>query len=707
MNEKQIIENAYKKYRVIYFLAIFLMLIIFGQIIYIQFIDKDRVTEDDFNKEVTIQATRGSILSADGRPLAFSVPYFELRMDCSVADQLLFNQGIDELSKGLAHLFKNKSADRYKREIISARQRCNRYKKIGDRKLTYNELKYIKTLPIFKEKQYKGGLIIIKSSERHKPYGSLANRTIGYINMDHGGAGLEKSFDYMLTGTDGKRLMRRQLGGKWIQVPGEKLIPAINGYDIQTTIDIDIQEVAELALREQLAKSDKLEGGCAIVMDVQTGAIRAIANMQKNSSGKFVESFNYAIRQSSDPGSTMKLSTLICLLEDGYVTLDSPIDAGNGIWDYHGKKFRDTHRGGYGKLTVLTAFEKSSNISFAKMATRYYENKPMEYLSRLTSMKLGERLNLEISGEGRTKVSSPSDRSWSKISLPQMAIGYEVLLAPIHTLTFYNAVANNGKMMKPYFIENYQKDGKLKTQIKPTVMSNSICSEQTIKTVTYALREVVNNGTAKICKNDRYPIAGKTGTAQILFDGHYKDAHGYKKHQASFCGFFPADNPKISCIVVMFSNKTRGNFYGGSWAGPVFKKIADNIYATHPEWNSPLYRDMIKVADNPHICGGSSSEINSCLASLPNKNLNITTKTKWVKIKYEGDTPLEENLTTEPNLVPDVVNMGLKDALYILENEGYKVKINGSGRVITQNPPAGEYLHNNGLVELHLSKRTS
>lgn len=308
--------------------------------------------------------------------------------------------------------------------------------------------------------------------------------------------------------------------------------------------------------------------------------------MKKMSNGEFDESFNYAISQATEPGSTFKLATLVALIEDGYVTLETPIDAGNGRWKYSTKEFSDVTRGGYGLIDVRKAFEKSSNVAFAKLAVEYYSNNEKKYVDRLHNMKIGEKFNLDIMGEGRSVIHSPGDAMWSKLTLPMMAMGYASLLTPLHTLAFYNAIANRGKMMKPYFVESLERHGVVEKKFEPQEMSGAICSESTIKLVHEALRGVVEHGTAKALDDPRYKISGKTGTAQIAFDGRYIDSQGYRKHQASFAGFFPSDNPKYSAIVVLYTNKTRANFYGGSWAAPVFKQISDRIFANNPQWSS-------------------------------------------------------------------------------------------------------------------------
>ncbi len=534
---------------------------VIGRIVQLQYFTKLDVSSDEISFRIEeIEATRGSILACDGRSLSSSIPFYQIRMDCSAPNETVFNSNIEELSKALSKFFGDKSAAEYKSELTEARKKGKRYKSVGNRLVDYSELLIIKNFPIFNLGANRGGIISEQKNKRSNPYGKLAYRTIGFINSLGVGVGIEGSYDFYLKGIPGKQTVQRMLGGEWKPIDNENMIAPNDGFDVKTTLDIDIQEVAENALREQLALSDVFEGATAIVMEVKTGAIRAIANMKKNPNGQFDESYNYAIGQATEPGSTFKLATLVALIEDGYVTLDTPIDAGDGKWTYSTKTFTDVTHGGYGLINVQKAFEKSSNVAFAKLAVEYYANNEKKYVDRLNNMKLNEKFNLDIMGEGRAVIHSPGDPMWSKLTLPMMAMGYASLLTPLHTLTFYNAIANNGKMMKPYFVENLQKNGVIEKSFLPQELSGSICSKSTIEAVHKALRGVVEHGTAKAYNDPRYSISGKTGTAQIAFDGRYIDSQGYRKHQASFAGFFPSENPQFSAIVVLYTNKPGQTF---------------------------------------------------------------------------------------------------------------------------------------------------
>lgn len=708
MADNKKIERIVGSFKILYFVALFGAFVVLFRIVSLQYFVEDRTSIDDIYTEQAIEAKRGSILATDGRPLAISVPSYQIRMDCLAPHDTIWKRELNALSSSLSELFKNKSSKSYYKELQQARKDKKRYYTIGNRDISYLELQEVKEFPIFRHGRFKGGFLVVPKNRRENPYGSLALRTVGYINEVGEGVGIEKSFNYKLEGTPGKQYIVRQLGGQYIRVAGEDVTPAINGYDIRTTIDIDIQEAAEKALRGQLAKSDLLEGGTAVVMEVETGAVRAIVNMKKMANGKFDESYNYAIGEATEPGSTLKLATLVSLIEDGYVTLDTPTDGGNGEWYYNKVKFSDTRTGGYGKMTVKEAFGKSSNVCFAKLAVEHYGNTQedeMTFASRFTNMKIGEKFGLDIDGEGYSTFYTPADKSmWSKVSLPMMAIGYGFLITPLHTLTFYNAIANDGKMMKPYFVEDFEQDGKIKEVFKPQIISGAICSKSTVKEVKKALRHVVEEGTASRYDDPRYQFSGKTGTAQMATDGRYVDNAGYRRHQASFAGFFPSDNPKYSCIVVVYSAKTRQNFYGGSWATPVFKEIADNIYTTHPEWHEPVRGRGKDAGDYPKIAGGHASEIRKSIDQLPVKDDIEIPEDGWVNFKCEDSTVVASSMKIESELMPDVIGFGLKDALYILENEGYQVSFTGKGHVVEQYPLPGDTIPFGGKTRLVLKE---
>ncbi len=701
------INGIFKKMAFIYKLFALIALAVVGKIAYMQFIaPTDTSAVDIAFREETIEAIRGDIMACDGRPMATSVPYYQIRMDCVVPNEDTFKKHIDGLSSSLAEFFKNKSAKKYKEELVKARKEGKRYKALGNRLVDYAELAQIKKFPILKLGANRGGIIVEQKYKRNNPYGRLAYRTIGFINTEGVGVGIEGSCDYYLKGTPGKQTIQKMLGGEWRPVTGVEGIAPRDGYDILTTIDIEIQEAAEKALREQLAKGMGIEGGTAIVMEVATGAVRAIANMKKMGDS-YDESYNYAIGDATEPGSVFKLMTLVSLLEDGHVTLEDPIDGGNGKWSYGGHTYSDTHA--YGMMDVKTALAKSSNVAFAKLAVTYYEGKEQQYVDRLNSMKVGERFNLDIQGEGRASIYGPSDAMWSRSSLSSMAIGYATLLTPLHTLTFYNAIANDGKMMKPYFIENYQENGEVIKDFGPQEISGSICSKETAREARRALRHVVEVGTGRFMNNSKFKIAGKTGTSRIAFGGKIGyEKNGFRRYQASFAGFYPADNPKYSAIVVLYSGETRGNFYGGSWAGPVFKQIADHIYSTSSDWEPALSGERT-AQGNPDIATGRLDAQNKVLSELGigfrKGDISERNMSGWAEFKKDTLGNLTAmNYSTDNDSLANVVNMGLKDAVYLLENNGYKVEFEGYGKVVAQHPAAGSKLPKGTTVTLKLKE---
>ncbi len=702
------IHGIFKKMAFIYkFIFIPIALAVIGRVVYIQFINPTETTDVDIAyREETIEAIRGDILARDGRPLATSVPYYQVRMDFVVPNEDTFKKYIDDLSQSLANFFKNKSAGQYKKELTEARAKGNRYKALGNRLVDYTELAQIKQFPILRLGANRGGIIVEQKYKRNNPYGRLAYRTIGFINTEGVGVGIEGSCDFYLKGMPGKQTIQKMLGGEWKPVTGIEGTAPRDGYDIQTTIDIEIQEAAEKALREQLAKGMNIEGGTAIVMEVKTGAIRAIANMKKIGNG-YDESYNYAIGDATEPGSVFKLMTLVALLEDGHVTLEDPIDGGNGKWTYGSHTYSDTHA--YGMMDVKMALAKSSNVAFAKLAVAYYEGKEQKYVDRLNSMKVGERFNLDIQGEARSAIYGPGDAMWSRSSLSSMAIGYATLLTPLHTLTFYNAIANDGKMMKPYFIENYQENGTIVKDFGPKEISGSICSKETAREARRALRHVVEVGTGRFMNNSKYQIAGKTGTSRIAYGGKQGyERNGYRRYQASFAGYYPADNPKYSAIVVLYSGDTKGNFYGGSWAGPVFKQIADHIYSTSTDWEPALCGNGNQKSKNsPDVNTGRLDAQNKVLAELGIEyaKKDIRDNNNWGWAEFSKDTSgrlVAQNYFTDNDSLVNVVNMGLKDAIYLLENNGYKVTFNGYGKVVGQDPAPGTRLPKNSVVNLKL-----
>lgn len=704
-------NGIFKKIAFLYKMFVLMALCVIIKIVYMQFISPTEIKAEDISyRNEVIEALRGDILAKDGRPMATSVPYYQVRIDCTVSNPDTFKNNVAGLAKELADFFRNKTAAQYKAELVQARKEGKRYKALGNRVVDYAELAQIKKFPILRLGANRGGIITEEKYKRNNPYGRLAYRTIGFINSEGVGVGIEGSCDYYLKGVPGQQVLQRMLGGEWRPINSDASIPPKDGYDIQTTLDIGIQEVAEAALREQIAKGDNVEGATAIVMEIKTGAIRAIANMKKTSDGGYDESYNYAIGDATEPGSVFKLITLVSLLEDGYVTLETPIDAGNGKWSYGGHTYSDVTRGGYGLVNVKKAFEKSSNVAFAKLAVEYYGGNEKKYVDRIQSMKIGERFNLDIQGEARSSIYAPGDAMWSRSSLSSMAIGYATLLTPLHTLTFYGAIANNGKMMKPYFIDNYQQNGEVIKQFMPQEISGTICSKSTAKAAQEAMRGVVEEGTGKFMNNNLYHVAGKTGTARMSYGGKYGyEKNGYRRYQASFAGFFPYEQPEYAAIVILYSGDMRGNFYGGSQAGPVFRQIVDYIYTTSPKWPK-LAQATAKKISLPHISIGKAEADKIVVheLGLDGKIVQIPAKANgWLEFKKDSTKLVAHDYSITSDSLINVTNMGLKDAIYLLENMGYRVTFNGSGRVVSQTPAPGSKVARKTVINLQLSENAT
>jgi cell division protein FtsI (penicillin-binding protein 3) len=691
---------------IVYFTLVIIAVLILVRILILQIVQHGKwsaMSEKYVYKTAEAPSTRGDILAHDGRLLASSVPYYTIYMDTRSTGMAAktWSQGIDGLSEGLSVILGGRSAAGWKSVISEARKRGDRYFLIR-RRVDYETLQKLRELPVFREGQYKGGMVAQAENRRILPNNDLAARTIGYLNMGDEGTevGIEGSFDRELAGKNGIVIKQRLTGGDWITVDGAGSVEAENGNDIITTIDIDLQDVASSALMKQLQKHNA-HHGCAIVMEVATGDIRAIVNLEQGNDGRYHESYNYAIAESTEPGSTFKLPVLMAALEDGVIDTGDIVDTGNGSIRFYNKIIRDTREEGYGKLTVKQVFEKSSNVGTSKLITEHYKNNPKAFVDRLYAMKLNEKLDIQLNGEGTPLIRYPGDKFWSGLSLPMMSHGYEVQMTPLQILTFYNAVANNGRMVKPRFVTAIMHNGKIIKRYEPDVIINSIASRTTIRKAKKMMEGVVEHGTAVNLKNSDYKIAGKTGTAQIA-----RGKTGYRSgtrisYQASFVGYFPAENPLYSCIVVV-NAPSNGVYYGNLVAGSVFKEISDKIYAT--KFFSDYSADA-KTAVNPSVPeagNGYREDINRVLSEF-NIRYRRTATDDWVATRERGDTVRLEGLKVTRGLVPDVRGMSLRDAVYLLESSGYRVKYNGRGKVLRQSPDHGARYFEGQIVSLELN----
>jgi cell division protein FtsI (penicillin-binding protein 3) len=692
---------------IIYIGVLLFSIAIVGKILYLQFVKGNELAakaETLTLKEFIIQPNRGDIYASDNRLLASSIPYYEIRMDLNsnAMSAELFNRNIDSLAYCLSRLFKDKSSYAYKQELMTARRNGERYHLI-QRGVNYTKLKELKTFPIFREGRYKGGFIYVQDNQRILPHSNLASRTIGYLTKGSSGnvVGIEGAYDHELSGRVGVRLMQKLSGNVWMPVTDKNEVEPRDGNDIITTIDINLQDVAENALLSQLIKHDAHHGS-VILMEVKTGEVKAIVNLEKGRDGKYRENYNYAIGESTEPGSTFKLASLLVALEDGVVQLEDTIDAGNGVVRFYDKDIHDTKWGGYGKITVKEAFEVSSNVGVSKLIYENYHNRPTDFVDRLYAMRLNEKLGVEIKGEGLPQIKYPGDPYWSGISLPMMSHGYELRMTPLQILAFYNAIANNGKMVKPRFVKEIRYHGNVLKRFETEVLNPSICSKETVKKAIKMLEGVVENGTAKNLNNSNYSIAGKTGTAQIANEKYGYTVDSKVSYQASFVGFFPSDNPMYSCMVVV-NSPSNAVYYGNLVAGPVFKEIADKVYAT----KIYLQRDQISgnqdEFDYPYSKHGSKKDLALVLSSLGIQVEGGDEESDWVAT-HKHDTHVEiQNIEINRNLVPNVVEMGLQDAIYLLEELGLKVVVNGRGKVIKQSLVPGAVIHPGQVIQLDMS----
>ncbi len=642
-----------------------------------------------------VEATRGNIISDNGSLLATSIPFYRLALDPSRPTQQMLNESLDSLARNLSSFFGDASATAYKRKIIDARKSGRRYISLNRKLINYQEKKMIADWPILREGRLKAGVLFEKVDKRFKPFNYLASRTIGFVNENQNGAGLEYSFNQSLAGKPGKALFQKTMGGNWKPIPDASEVRPVDGYDLETTIDINLQDMAEAALLRAL-ESHNADYGTVIVMEVKTGQIKAISNLGKLKSGKYGEKYNYAVGGHGlrEPGSTFKLMTMLALLEETNLQLTDTIDTGDGEFTFYKSTIRDHEKGGYGKLTVEESFEVSSNIAIAKLADKYFSLKPELFYNQIEKVGLTRPMGFQIAGEGQPKVKKPED--WSGITLPWMAHGYGLELTPLHTLSLFNAVANNGVMMKPYIVKNIRRANKVIDSFEPTVTNKAICSPATLTKLRLLLEGVVETGTAKNINNAQYKIAGKTGTAVTLKNGRYQ-----KAYMTSFAGYFPAENPEYSCIVVIENPKGVWQ-YGSSVAAPVFKEIADKIYAKDIEMHIAMESDLnTQFGVFPVIRSGYKPDLQFICNNLGISN-HSTGEAEWVKTKVDDNAIVWRSNQVKPGVTPDVIGMTLRDAIYVLESCGYQVRMTGSGRVKKQSIMPGRRIEKGDKITLEL-----
>lgn len=665
------VEDKHITYR-IYLVAVtvFLMAIaITVKLTNIQWVEGNyyrKLAKERTVRNFVIPANKGNIYSSDGSLLATSIPNYNIRFDAVAPKSEDFQKNVKPLADSLSLLL-GKPSSYFQAELRKARANKNRYYLIA-RDLSFTEYMKIKSFPLFNLGVYKGGIITDQRTVREHPIGEIAERTIGYERITPNGypdgKGIEWAYRKYLNGKDGKILKQKIAKGQWKPIRDVNEVEPQDGYDIISTIDVYIQDIAHHALLKQLELFEA-DHGCVVVMETKTGQVKAISNLGRATNGGYYETTNYAVAESHEPGSTYKLADLMTLLEDKKVDTSKVYDSKGGEITYSGKKVRDSHEGGYGKISLAKGFEVSSNTVLVQAVYENYKNEPSRFVNHLNSYGLNSRLGLPFQGEGKPRVPQPTDKDWSNISLPWMAFGYGVSITPLQTLTYYNAVANNGEMVKPQFVSEIKSWNKTIKKFDKQVINPKICSQETILKLKAVLENVVKRGTGSKLYSKDFSMAGKTGTAQA----NYAKNGGNEKHYiSSFVGYFPADVPKYSCIVVVHEpNTSMNNYYGADVAGPVFKRIAQKIFTDAPSTNE------IKKLNKKN--GKQEKNYSEYYAKAQKKH----------------------------NVIPNVKGMSGMDAVALLGNLHIKVKVIGVGKVKKQSIQPGESLNKNTTIILELS----
>jgi len=700
MSEK---KDIYWRAYIVYFGVATLMLVVLIRTVMIQFDGGQPVflssasgSEKMPTKTVDRTPRRGQILDANYTPLVTSVSFYDIHMDPTVVPKAMIDSSLSDLAVALNELYPEKTAREYERIILKARADTNRYVLIR-RRATNEERKKLREMPIFKEGQFKGGLLDNEETiERRRPHGELMKRTLGYVKMQADSTmkkvGIEGAYDEYLTGVPGKEVLQKISTG-WKRI-GPIVREPVEGATIVTTIDKEIQEVAHSELMRQLTKQKAINGS-VIVMDVRTGYVKAIVNLVRHSDGEYYESYNHAIGTKEVPGSTFKLASLMALLEDGKIKLTDKVNA-KGEYKFFKDRLTDSNHGvGYGVITVQEAFEKSSNV-FSQIVYDAYRREPQAYVDRLKSFGIGSKLNLDLKGEPEPTLYEPGKGGWSGISLPWMAVGYEVQQTPLQTLAFYNAVANNGTFVKPQFVKEIRRGNELEKRFPPIIIKDKICSDETIADLKKCLKGVVQRGTGKSLSSTYFDIAGKTGTARILGkDNNYDD----NRYLASFAGYFPADNPIYSCIVVV-SGPTE-DIYGAVVSGTVFTSIANKVYASSLKYHKPVNVGAKRTKEIPQAKVGNRKDMLELFKRfrIPYKTL---TDKEYTIVREDGGKAIMEQRYVGKETVPNVVGMTAKDAVYLIESAGMRVRIEGYGRVTSQSIKAGTQVARGVTIQIVL-----
>ncbi len=655
----------------LYIVAGFMFLIAVGicfKLINIQFVDGEvyrEMAEKNTTKNFVIPANRGNIYADEGSLLATSVPKYDIRFDAVTVSSEDFKENLTLLSEGLSKMF-GKPVSHYQDMLRKARADKNRYLFIV-KNLGYSDYIEVKNLPLFNLGPYKGGIIVEQRTVREHPFGKIAQRTVGDEAFDRPGyyaVGLEGAFNDLLQGKEGHRLKQKIAKGQWKPVYDNNEIEPQDGYDIVSTLNVNIQDIAHHALLKQLEYYEA-EHGTVIVMEVATGEIKAVSNLGRTSDGIYFEKLNYAVGESHEPGSTFKVMALMAALEDKVIDTSTVVDTGKGMKVFYRRKIFDSKRGGFGKISAARALEVSSNIGLATIIDEHYAKNPQKLINRFKKWHLTEKTGVAIKGEGMPFIPEPGHSKWSKNALPSMAYGYNLRLTPLQTLTFYNAIANNGVMVQPRFIREIRAWNENMENYGTKILNPKICSDQTLEEIREILKNAVKRGTGSSLYSPYFSMAGKTGTAQTEY--WMPDWVQNKRYVSSFAGYFPAENPKYSCIVVIHKPSTKKGYYGADVSGPVFKRIAQKIFTDAPSMASV---SNIKDAD-PTI----KRDFQSYYSKVQKNHGNI----------------------------PDVKGMAGMDAVSLLENLGLKVKVVGNGTVFNQSLKVGEKIQKGQQIILNLS----
>jgi cell division protein FtsI (penicillin-binding protein 3) len=696
-------KDVFWKAYLIYFLFLVIMITVIVKTVMIQMEGrKDLFSSTDERlpiRKVERIPRRGEILDANFTPLVTTVTFYDIHMDATVPSQKVFDAEVSDLAKGLANLYPEKTAKEYELMIRTARKRENRYLLIRS-KVTNEERKNIQKLPIFRLGRLKGGIIDTDEKLIRKfPHGNMMRRTLGYYRNNKDGelrVGIEGAYNEYLAGENGIE-MEQKIATGWRKT-GQIVKEAVEGADVITSIDKGIQEVADSELERQL-RAQGAKKGCVVVMDVKTGFVKAISNLTINEEGNYVEELNYAIGRKEVPGSTFKLASLMAALEDEKITLTDTVNA-YGKYKFYNIEIKDAYEPGYGKITIQRAFEKSSNV-ISQVIHNAYRKEPEQFVKRLEQFGLTESLGIELVGEPTPTVYKPGSSNWYGTSLASMAIGYEVQQTPLQTLAFFNAVANNGKFVRPLFVKEIRRSGEVIKSFEPYVIKEKICSDKTLALLKGCLEGVMKNGgTGSELTSSQFTIAGKTGTAEILSDNNKYGGKGKEVYQASFVGYFPANEPIYSCIVVISAPSK--DIYGAKVSGTVFAAIANKVFASKLKYHAAINESKYKVLSIPQVLNGNKYDFITAFDFLGVKYA-ITEDDEWLKPVVDSTKVILKRKELGKNTVPDLIGLTAKDAVYIIESRGMVAQIAGFGKVVKQSIPAGTQVYAGGLIELTLN----